>query len=361
MRTRAGILAMAVVAVLATLNPNLSRAAGESAGKKVAEIPIRVSYQPAFWALPWFIASDKGWWAKVGLKPAMSMFAAGAAQVAAGASGSWDVGGAGDIPAVLGGAKYGLLTIAISDKEAAILSIMAGSPEAASRYKADPSLIAGKAIPATLNSNGERVAVACLERLGAKPGSYQLVNLAPAAINSAVISKRFDLAAVWAPNTYILESAVGAQVMCTGVDVGLAVTGHLFVTPSFAKENPEAVARFLALYQHAVEWQKRNPRETLDYLKKFYENVGIKFPDKYLPNEVTDHPFLTFAEQLQTFKRDAKGESEVDRWSNDVAQFMVRNGSITTAPAASSYITGRFLEMVDRDPVLKRFATSSDD
>lgn len=361
MKTRVAIRVLTAVAVLAAFNPSLSRAAEDSGGKKVSEIPIRISYQPAFWALPWFIASDKGWWAKVGLKPSLSMFAAGAAQVAAGASGSWDVGGAGDIPAVLGAAKYGLLNIAISDKEGAILSIVASSPEAASRYKANPSLIAGKDIPATLNSNGERVAVACLDRLGAKPGSYRLVNLAPAAINSAVISKRFDLAAVWAPNTYILESAIGAQVMCTGVDVGLDVTGRLFVTPTFAKENPEAVARFLALYQHAVEWQKRNRQETLEYLKKFYETVGIKFPDKYLPYEVKDHPFLTFAEQLQTFKRDSKGESEVHRWSNDVAQFMVRNGSITAVPAASSYITGRFLEMVERDPVLKRFATSSDD
>ena len=44
---------------------------------------IKVSYQPAlYWALPYFIATEKGWWREVGLQPEFSTFAAGAPQVA---------------------------------------------------------------------------------------------------------------------------------------------------------------------------------------------------------------------------------------------------------------------------------------
>ena len=37
---------------------------------KPALTEIKVSYQPAlYWALPFFVATEKGWWAELGLKP----------------------------------------------------------------------------------------------------------------------------------------------------------------------------------------------------------------------------------------------------------------------------------------------------
>ena len=39
---------------------------------------IKVSYQPAlYWSLPYYIASEKNWWAELGLKPTFSTFPAG--------------------------------------------------------------------------------------------------------------------------------------------------------------------------------------------------------------------------------------------------------------------------------------------
>ena len=170
-----------------------------------AQVAIRVSQQPQRWALEWYIASQKGWWKQVGLEATMSTFASGAPQVAAGASGSWDLGGAGDIPAVLGAARYGLLTIAIADEEAAIITIMA-TKEKADQYAKNPTLIKGKVIPVTTNSTGQWGAAACLEqKFGLKPSEYKFVNLSPPEINAAVTSGRYDISEVWAPNTYILE------------------------------------------------------------------------------------------------------------------------------------------------------------
>jgi ABC-type nitrate/sulfonate/bicarbonate transport system substrate-binding protein len=41
--------------------------------------PINVSYQPAlYWALPFHLATEMGWWAEVGLEPSFSTFPAGA-------------------------------------------------------------------------------------------------------------------------------------------------------------------------------------------------------------------------------------------------------------------------------------------
>ena len=43
---------------------------------------IGVSYQPAvYWAVPYYIATEKGWWKEVGLDPNFTTFASGAPQV----------------------------------------------------------------------------------------------------------------------------------------------------------------------------------------------------------------------------------------------------------------------------------------
>ena len=60
---------------------------------------IGVSYQPSvYWALPFYIATQKGWWKQVDLDPSFAVFPAGAPQVAAAQAGSWDVGGTGSVP-----------------------------------------------------------------------------------------------------------------------------------------------------------------------------------------------------------------------------------------------------------------------
>ncbi len=77
--------------------------------------PIGVSYQPSlYWALPFHYANVKGWWKDVGLAPNFTTFPAGAPQIAAAPSKSWDVGGTGSVPAVLGAVRFNILTIGIT-------------------------------------------------------------------------------------------------------------------------------------------------------------------------------------------------------------------------------------------------------
>src|SRR6185295_12864534 len=100
---------------------------------------IKISYQPAlYWSLPYFIASEKGWWQEVGLKPAYSTFPAGVPQIAASAAKSWDVGGTGSVPAVLGAARYNLLTIGLTNDESVGNALMATGAKAEGFIK-DPA------------------------------------------------------------------------------------------------------------------------------------------------------------------------------------------------------------------------------
>src|SRR5689334_23681120 len=82
----------------------------------MAQTSIGVSYQPAlYWSVPYFIATERGWWKEVGLEPKFSTFVAGAPQMAAAPSKSWDVGGTGGAPAMLGAARFNILTIGITN------------------------------------------------------------------------------------------------------------------------------------------------------------------------------------------------------------------------------------------------------
>src|SRR5437762_815078 len=114
------------------------------AGSAAAQTEINVSYQPAvYWALPFYIATEKNWWTEVGLKPNFTTFPAGAPQVAAAQAKSWDVGGTGSVPAVLGAARFGLITIAITNDESVANALMVRN-EKFEAVKANPASLKGQ-------------------------------------------------------------------------------------------------------------------------------------------------------------------------------------------------------------------------
>ena len=54
-----------------------------------------------------------------------------------------------------------------------------------------------------------------------------------------------------APNIYTLEEKAGAKLICSGRDAGAIVPGAIIVRQEYAKEQPQNVARYLAVYLRA--------------------------------------------------------------------------------------------------------------
>ena len=51
---------------------------GGAPAPAAAQTPINISYQPSlYWALPYYIATEKGWWKDLGLTPGFSVFPPG--------------------------------------------------------------------------------------------------------------------------------------------------------------------------------------------------------------------------------------------------------------------------------------------
>ena len=356
MRRRSVLLfALLVVAVVSALSVTVAKL---SAAQMTV---VRTSYQPGRWWVEVYIAEQKGWFKKLGLDVQGASFTSGALQIAAGASGSWDIAGSGNIPSVLGAARYGLLSIAIADLEDASTAMVA-LPKAADNYLNNPVAFRNKTIPLTTNSSSHWVATACLEKkFHLAPNEFKFLNLSPPEIDSALSSGKYDVAAIWSPYIYVLQSTIGAKVICTGREVGVFLTSNLLVQPSYAKAHPDVVAKFLAAYEHAVAWERLHPKETEKYLADFYRGRGVKIPDAGVPDDLKLRPAFTLSQQLGAMHRPANGMSQFDTWMQQTAEFEKSVGIIPSIPDVQSYVTDKYMRMVQDDPQLRKFATDGRD
>lgn len=321
-------------------------------------VHLNVSYQPAnWWALPYYLASKHNWWANVGLAISYSTFPAGMPQIASSAAGSWDVGGTGSVPALVGAVRYDILTIGITNDESATNVLMA-TKQAAAQFKKNPQFLKGKRILVTANSTGEYAAAACLKKYGLSEKDVTMVNLGQAGIISAMTSGTAEFGALWAPNSYTLEDKIGAKVICSGKDAGAIVPGALVARAAFAKQQPNLVAKYLAVYLHAIRWEKAHPAETIEALQEADKEAGVPISKKFAKMEY-QRPIYDLAQQLQLMSNHDGRQSKVEVWFEKIADFMKSKGTIQSVPTANSYISDRYLKMVNDDPKLKAFANAS--
>jgi ABC-type nitrate/sulfonate/bicarbonate transport system substrate-binding protein len=340
-----GILAFSGVSnVLAQSNPALTE--------------IKVSYQPAlYWALPFYVATEKNWWAELGLKPEFSTFPAGVPQIAASASKSWDVGGTGSVPAVLGYVRFGIKTIGLTNDESAGNALLA-TAKAAQAFAANPQSLKGQTIALTGNSTGDFAVQSCLKKYGLSKSDVIIKNMGQGEIISAMSSNNVDFGGLWAPNIYTLEEKAGAKVICSGKDGGAFVPGALIVRGDYAKENPQNVAKFLAIYLRAWKWMGAHKPEAIALMKKFYDLGGVSISEVSMKKEFDTRPTYDLASELKLMEK-STGASQVDTWFNAIAGFMQATGAIQSVPSANDYITDEYLKLVNADKKLRDFANNT--
>jgi NitT/TauT family transport system substrate-binding protein len=328
---------------------------GAAAHAQPALTEIKVSYQPAlYWALPFYVATEKNWWAEVGLKPVFSIFPAGVPQIAAANSKSWDVGGTGSVPAVLGHVRFNIKTIGLTNDESAGNALLVRK-DVADKISRDPASMKGQTILLTSNSTGDYAVQACLKRYGLAKSDVTIKNMGQAEIISAVSSGNAELAGLWAPNIYTLEEKAGAKVLCSGKEAGVVVPGALIARGDYAEQNPENVAKFLAVYLRAWKWMTANKSEALAMMKKFYEQGGVAISDASMKKEFDTRPTFDLTQQLARLDR-SRGNSDADAWFGQIAVFMRGTGAIQTVPLPADFITDTYLKRVRADAKLNEFA-----
>lgn len=321
--------------------------------------PIKISYQPSLYgAMPFHVATEKGWWKEVGLAPEFATFPAGIPQIAASAAGSWDVGATDSVPAVLGHVRFGIQTIGLTNDESAGNGLI-GSAKAAAEFAQDPAAaLRGKTITLTQNSTADFAVQACLKKYGLKKSDVVMKNMGQAEIISALSSNNTEFAGMRAPHIYTAEEKAGAKVLCTGKDSGAIVPGALIARGDYARQNPENVAKFLAVYLRSWSWMNANQAESIRMMKDFYAKGGISISEAAMNKEFATRP--TFSLQKQIELMDRKGSSsQMDKWFDDLAAFMRETGALQQVPKSADYITDEFMKRVQSDTQLRDMTNMS--
>ena len=101
--------------------------------------------------------------------------------------------------------------------------------------------------------------------------------------------------------------------ICSGKDAGAIVPGALVVRADYAKEQPQNVARFLAVYLRTWNWMNANQPEAIAMMKKFYEIGGVTISEASMKKEFSTRPTYDLAGQLKIMNRTG-GPSDVDKW-----------------------------------------------
>jgi sulfonate transport system substrate-binding protein len=320
---------------------------------------VRISSQPALLgSVPFALANEKGWWKDVGLKVTVTEFPAGAPQIAA--SKSWDVGYTGSVPAVLGAVRFGLHTVAFSDDQSATNAIYVRGANADALIKS-PASMKGQTMFLTGNSTVDLASRSCLAKFGLGKADVTVRSMGQAEIIAAMSSGSADIGGLWAPNTYTVEEKAGGKYLCSGKDTGTMIPGNLVVRAEWAKENPQLVARFLAVYLRAQRHLAANRKDALAIMKKHYETGGVQISEAAMNKEFDLRPTFDLAGQLAMFNRSAQ-PSRGDTTMNTIAAFMKEVGSLRAdeaLPDPKTYVTDEYLKLVDKDPVLKAFANRS--
>jgi ABC-type nitrate/sulfonate/bicarbonate transport system substrate-binding protein len=321
-----------------------------------APTKINISVQPALYSLfPIFLGTEKGWWKEVGLEPSFSSFPAGAPQIAAAAAKTWDVGGTGSVPGVLGASRFNIKTIGITNDESQTNALMA-RPADAKEIKENPmAALKGKQVLISINSTVDYVLQNCLKKWGMARSDVQVVNLAQAQIISGMSSGEGRMMGLWAPNLYTVEERLKGEVICTGKDGGAIVPGNLIVREEFLKENPDAAAKFLAVFLRGVAWIKANRAEAVKLMDKYYQGDGVTLPAAAHNAEIDRRPMYTLEEQIKMFDRSA-GPATVDTWFKGLGEFVQSVGTIPTVPDGKSFLDDSLLKRIMADEKLRNFA-----
>ena len=211
----------------------------------------------------------------------------------------------------------------------------------------------------TANSTGDYAVQSCLQKWGLKKADVSIKSMGQAEIISAMSSGNADLGGLWAPNIYTLEEKAGGKLICSGKDAGAVVPGALIVRAEFAKQEPQNVAKYLAIYIRAQQWAVAHRKEAIAVMRKFYDQGGVSISETSMNKEFDTRPVYDLAQQLKIMDRSG-GQSEVDKWLTGIGEFMRANGTFPEAPAAKSFVTDEYMRMVDRDPKLKAFANKKD-
>jgi ABC-type nitrate/sulfonate/bicarbonate transport system substrate-binding protein len=321
-----------------------------------APTPVRIAVQPGnYSAIAYKVATRLGYWQEAGLAPSFQTFLAGVPQIKAHAD--WDFGTMGAVPALLGARDYDLITIAVANDESRTNVLMA-KKELVAKLRGNKQIPDRTRIAVTLNSTGDYATQTCLALWGGKnKGDMTYLGMPQPEIIAAGVAGTADLLALWAPNSYVMEEKHGFEVFCSGKDFSPGVFGVTVANRKWAQDNPDTVAKLLAVVIRANRWIKSNPQgaQQAHIEGSAKENVTLSATAARKDNEL--RPVFDLDEQILLLRGSTSNvnDSRIAQAFYSLNVFLNEGKLQTRLFKPSSFVDVSFLERVKSDPALVRF------
>jgi aliphatic sulfonates family ABC transporter substrate-binding protein len=216
-------------------------------------------------APPGLVAEAKGYFEKHDVNVEMKLFTSGRAAIEALASGEFDIGMFGDIPA---------LSLLAQGYEGKIIASGLGGPKrqallvpTGSSYKSLKDL-KGKRIGLTKGSTDEIALSATMIKEGMQWSDFTVVNLRPPAKATALKTGDVDAVEAWEPvPSIIIVNGIGKRLLTADGDVP-DIVGVTIASKKILTESPDTVVRFLRAIHEGATYANDHPDEMVGFLSE---------------------------------------------------------------------------------------------
>ena len=219
-------------------------------------VRIAVGVDPVF--TPWWIAAEKGFYAKYGVKAEITQFSGGPDLADATMAGEADIGSSGTasyIPRIMRGPLLVVGTMATSPdalKMAALTNITSLDD------------LKGKKVGTVGGSTTDYLWFLLARKLNVPESTFNMIPMPPPELVPSL--DRHDIEAYfvwepWASRAIEVSGKEKVHILANSGDVGYQLNFIVVANKNFAAAKPDAVVRVLAALRDAIDYQKSHPSE----------------------------------------------------------------------------------------------------
>ena len=314
----------AIAMSLAGLALAMSPVAGLAQAK--ASVPMVLISQANEAGFPMWLAKKLNYFADNGIDAKIQYFPNGGAALASGAAGDWQGGWIGSPPAITGWAKFGLIPAGTMMKEDRNIKLIMRKD--ALKGSSPKEVLMSKPIGSVPNSTWSQVLFACAKHFGANPDKMKVVPLAPPVTRQSLRSGEVASGTTdSSPDYDLVMDKANFEVVCDGAVAKSSVIDPYVVTTRFAKEHPDAAAKFIEAAFRANELIMSDREKAVKYLLEFYKDVGIDGDETKARYTLDYRDYQTLDQALADMK---SGASE--KALTETAQVFVAGGAYDKVP-----------------------------
>lgn len=332
MKARRRFPVVIMLCVLASVVASCSSSSKSSSASSSGLTTIQIGHIPGLEGSGLLaVAQSQGLWKQAGLQPSVKSFTNGPLEIQAMQTGDLDFAYVGN----------GAMWLVASGK-AKVISLAAMS--AGDRVIAQPGItsisqLKGKTVGVPQGTSGEIVLQLALQKAGMSESDVKVVNMDPATIVPAFLSKRIDAAGIWYPLiTTIKDKESGVNELAKDSDFSsqLAFPDVFIANNSEVSKHPDIVKKVIGVLQKANDYRYQHMDSTVALTAKFIDQ-----PLSVMQAQVATAQFFSSAQLAK-----ANSDGTANGWFDSLAAYFKKTGKLTSVADAKTYYLGDLYNVV---------------